>query len=160
MNGVRVSSAFLGVLVALGLSISLAAAEDCVSVTVADRFTLPDGSVHDAARLSLCTQRSLSPVAGIHEIAVDGIPMGMAISRVGRSEGPGSPTPMVLFRRASSGLLDVVGFSVPDGNHARTFLLRGPTPPPAANVAVQTVRAVEVEAPHNFGPVALRRAAD
>jgi hypothetical protein len=79
---------------------------------------------------------------------------------VGISEGPAGPSPVVHFRRASSGLLDIVGFSVPAGRHARTFLLSRPARPDRAALTAQTVPAVEVDAPHSYGSVALRRAAD
>ena len=98
----------------------------CVTVEVAGPIELPDGSVHSASSLTLCMTRVFSPIATLHRVSLDGLPVGLVISRMGMSEGPGSREPMVMFRREATGPLRLVGYAWPRGNRSQTFLLQVP----------------------------------
>jgi len=120
------AGAAVALLVACTGSISAISARNCVTVALADPFLLPDGSVHQAARLTLCLARSFSPVARFHQVSVDGIPVGVLLSRTGLSEGPGPKEPRVTFRRDSEGRLHLVGYAWPAGRRSLTYLLQDP----------------------------------
>jgi hypothetical protein len=109
----RVSSTVvvLAALVAGLLASGTAAARGtCVSATIDEPFVLPDGVEYAAGRLSLCAQGTHSPVATLHELRVDGIPVGLQISRSGRSEAP-SDEPCMVFTRGLDGRLLLDGYS-------------------------------------------------
>lgn len=120
-----------------------ASAKNCVTVTVLDPLELPDGSIHPAGSLTLCSVRSLSPVAQMHLVSVDGIPVGYLLSRTGVSEGPGPLEPMVTFHRDRKGKLHLVGYAWPAGKRSRTYLLQDPRPSrgPIASPATASVDA-------------------
>jgi len=137
-----------GALAVLGTGIALAG-DDCLSVRLKAPIMLPDGTIHDASRLTLCTSRDLSPVTRLHVISLNGKAVGLVRSRMGVSEGPARTTPMVMFRRLESGVLDLVGYAVPDGARDRTFVIQPPlrARPAAAPQIAQSVRAVAVDPP-------------
>jgi len=128
-----------------------AATRNCVTVSVPDPLQLPDGSIHPAGSLTLCSARSLSPVTQLHQVSVDGIPVGFLLSRMGLSEGPGPAEPLVTFHRDRKGRLLLIGYAWPAGRHSQTYLLKDPRPPSGEPVAAeQTTRSEaghEIEAP-------------
>ena len=79
--------------VALSVLILLAAAPawsqgrgSCAQATIPWSSILPDGSTQDAGSMSLCLNRMYNPAAGLHEIQIDGSPIGIFMSRVRQSE--------------------------------------------------------------------------
>lgn len=100
----------------------------CLTVRVPSPVVLPDGDVRGPGALRLCERRGYSPVASVHEVFLDGTPVGMHVSRKGRSEGPASSDPYVQFRRDVSGDWVLLGYAWPDGQRMTTFVLND-TPP-------------------------------
>jgi hypothetical protein len=84
-----------------------------VTAQVRSAFRLPDGKLQPAGRLTVCRARTYSPVAELHLITVDRRPMGMFLSRSGRSEGKGAPDPEIVFRREGDGSLALLGYTMP-----------------------------------------------
>lgn len=121
---VRLASS-LGLILAFGTGWA-SPSGNCLSVEVAGPIELPDGSIHSATSLTLCVTRVFSPIATLHRVSLDGLPVGLVMSRMGMSEGPGSPEPMVMFRRDANGLLRLVGYAWPRGDRSQTFLLQMP----------------------------------
>jgi len=102
----------------------------CVLARVPEAYVLPDGSVHEAGRLTLCLTQTLSPVAGLHRVAVDGHTLGLARSRRALAESRDVTDPLVLFRR-HAGRLQLVGYVVRVDRKVWSYALAD-EPPPAA----------------------------
>ena len=96
----------------------------CARAAVPWPVTLPDGSVHDAGTLKLCLQQMWTPASGLHEIRVNEHPMGVFISRLGRTEGLVDTTPMMVFERSVTDRYSLIGYAWPDGDAMRTYTLR------------------------------------
>ena len=85
----------------------------CVTAKVPEEFTLPDGTLHAAGRLTLCTLPAFTPVSGLHRVWVDGEGANFAMSRIVRSEAsPDSPA-LMLFERSPGSPLEFVGYVLP-----------------------------------------------
>ena len=102
---------------------SVSAGGRCVTVDVPAPFRMPDGAVHPAGSLRLCDSRSLSPVAGLHKVYVDGHLINTVQSRLGRSEGPAESEPFVQFRRNGDQQLELLGYAWPDGRKMKTYVM-------------------------------------
>lgn len=119
----------LATLLAFGLAAcaSTALAQDqgvCVTAHVAEAFTLPDGRVHAAGKITLCSHRLLNPVAGLHRIRVDDDGFKLVVSRRSRPREYSGTSPVMLFRRDSGGVLALIGYSVPFDRGAWTYALQ------------------------------------
>ena len=100
----------------------------CVLARVPEAYELPDGSVHDAGRLTLCLSQTLSPVAGLHRVTVDGHTLGLARSRRALAESRDITDPQVLFRR-HEGRLELVGYVVRVDRKVWSYALAEEPPP-------------------------------
>jgi hypothetical protein len=98
----------------------------CTSAHLAEQVLLPDGSLHPPGTLTLCDSRSYSPVSTIHATYMDGMPVGMMLSRRGTSEGGAERQPFVMLVRDGSGLLHLYGYAVPSGKHMVTYRMQQP----------------------------------
>jgi hypothetical protein len=98
----------------------------CTSALVAEQVLLPDGSLHPPGMLTLCDSRSYSPVSTIHATYMDGMPVGMMLSRRGTSEGGAERQPFVMLVRDGNGLLHLYGYAVPFGKHMVTYRMQQP----------------------------------
>jgi len=88
----------------------------CTSATVDEPFLLPDGSLHEPGKITLCADRAYSPVSWMHAAYVDRMPVAMLLSRAGTSEGrPRNATPFIVLHRDGRGLLHLAGYAVPSG---------------------------------------------
>jgi len=122
--------ATLAVALAIGGAAAVAGpAGPCLTVDVNAAVLLPDGSVRQAATLSLCLNRDFTPVAGLHEISLDGNPVGLLLSRRVPSETDATAAPFVLFERDGEGRLRLIGYASQRGAQWRTYLLAQPRPP-------------------------------
>ncbi len=130
---------FASLVLTVSGSIGAASGRNCLTVAVPGPLELPDGTVHPAASLTLCMSRAFSPVARLHEVALDGITVGLLLSRLGVSEAPGSGEPMVTFRRDREGLLHLIGYAWPSGSRSQTYLLQIPVRRKAAAASDETV---------------------
>lgn len=115
------------VFVAVGALAPVAARTTCVSASIPDPIRLPDGSIHAPGALTLCISRTLSPVAHLHEIYVDGMPVGLHASRKGYSEGSRDSQPFMMFNRGPDGRLNLYGFAVSAGDRMITYYMRPST---------------------------------
>lgn len=85
---------------------------------------LPDGSLREVGVLRLCLDRRMNPVAGLHEIEVDGASQ-LALSRIGEAEADVVAGAVVVFDRSRTGELRLIGYAVPDGDRVVTFWIGG-----------------------------------
>jgi hypothetical protein len=99
------------------------AGDECLTVAVRERVELPDGSIHDAGRLTLCSGVALSPVTQLLRLSMNGSPIGFVMSRPGRAEAPTHAQPTFLFHRRASGALGLASYQVPDARGSRTYLI-------------------------------------
>jgi hypothetical protein len=118
----------LGVFLAIGLAffVSTCWAQGhgiCVTAKVPEAFTLPDGSVHAAGRLILCSFKTFSPVVGLHHVWTDGEGASLVRMRRTRSAETAESQPVLLFERAPGTLLDLVGYVLPDGAKSWSYAL-------------------------------------
>jgi hypothetical protein len=119
----------LGAMLALGLAAgaSIAWAQDrgvCVIANVPEAFTLPDGGLHPAGRLTLCTDQAFTPVIGLHRLWVDGEGTTLAMSRRARAEENADGQAVLLFHRRPGSPLDLVGYVVPQAGKSWSYMLR------------------------------------
>jgi hypothetical protein len=95
----------------------------CVTAKVPEAFTLPDGTVHAAGRLVLCSFKTLNPVVGLHRVWTDGEGASLVRIRRARAAENAESRPVLLFQRASGTLLDLVGYVLPDGGKSWSYAL-------------------------------------
>jgi len=115
-----------GVILAIGLAfcVSTSWAQGrgiCVTANVPEAFTLPDGAVHAAGRLVLCSFKTFSPVVGLHRVWTDGEGASLVRIRRTRTAETAETRPVLLFQRASGDLLDLVGYVLPDGGKSWSY---------------------------------------
>jgi len=120
---------FLGAAIFIGLAAcaTTALAQDtgaCISATVPEAFTLPDGSLHAAGRITLCTHQVLNPSVGLHRVWVDGDGASLVMSKRSRPNEFDGDHAAVLFRRVPGEPLNLVGYVVPYGHKAWSYTLR------------------------------------
>jgi hypothetical protein len=118
----------VGVILAIGVAfcVSTCWAQGhgiCVTANVPEAFTLPDGTVHAAGRLVLCSFKTFSPVVGLHRVWTDGEGASLVRIRRTRSAETAESRPVLLFQRASGALLDLVGYVLPDGGKSWSYAL-------------------------------------
>jgi hypothetical protein len=123
-----------------------AANDVCITIEVDDPMRLPDGSVHDAGRLTLCDSMAYSPVSSLHRTYVNGRPFGMLRSRKTKNEGGSDVSPVVLFHRNLDGQLELFGYVLPDRSTSVTYLF-GETARVPRSVARNTGRRGADDAP-------------
>lgn len=128
-HGFSSNRSFLGAALFVGLAAcaTTALAQDagaCISASVPEAFTLPDGSLHAAGRITLCTHQVLNPSVGIHRVSVDGDAASLVMSRRSRPNEFDGDHAAVLFRRVPGEPLDLVGYVVPFGHQAWSYTLR------------------------------------
>jgi hypothetical protein len=130
VSGCRIRSASppFGVMLAIALAfvVSNSWAQGpgiCVTANVPEAFTLPDGSVHAAGRLILCSFKAFTPVVGLHRVWTDGEGASLVRIRRARVAETTESRPVVLFQRAPGTLLDLVGYVMPDGAKSWSYAL-------------------------------------
>jgi hypothetical protein len=120
---------FAAVAFTAGMSVSWAQNRgDCVTSNVPESFTLPDGSVHAAGRLTLCTVQAFSPVVSLHRAWTDGDGASFVMSRVSRSEVQGDSSPLLMFQRVPGSRLEFVGYLWPAFPTSWSYSLQRPDP--------------------------------
>jgi hypothetical protein len=119
---VRLALALPALLLAAG-TVGAQSVGDCLAVEVPQPMVLPDGSSHPAGSLRICLSAAFSPVEGLHEIRVDGAPLGLHRSRRARGEGQPGPYPWVLFEKNRRDELVLVAYGWPENGRMNTFRL-------------------------------------
>jgi hypothetical protein len=106
---------------------SAQAAGACTTALIEEPFRLPDGSLHPSGELTLCLERSFSPIASLHEVRVDNMGIGLFMGRRETSLGLGDdPRPFMMFQRLSGGELLLVGVARPLRDRMQVhYLARG-----------------------------------
>ena len=70
------------------------------------------------------TRKEISPGTGLHDIHMNGHPVGMFLSRIGRSEGKRQgDTAVFIFAHDGGSELSLQGCAIPEGDHYRTIRL-------------------------------------
>ena len=117
----------LGVVVAVAVPVSqpalAASSGECVTARVESPFRLPDGVLHPAGSLTLCDTRTLSPIADLHTIRVNGSSVGIFASRKRTTEARLLTSPKVVFNRDADGNLELVGYVLPAPGRSVAFRL-------------------------------------
>ena len=94
----------------------------CIHATVPGTVVLPDGDTAVDPDLKLCYAKRFSPVAGLHEAYVDGVPIGLFVSVRGISEGT---TPagagLIVLRRGPDEALTLHAYAVRAGDRMVTY---------------------------------------
>ena len=98
----------------------------CVTANVPEAFTLPDGGMHAAGRLTLCMDRLLNPVVGLHRVSADGDGTALVMSRRSPAAEFTDSRPVLVFRRAPGTALDLVGYVVPFDHKSWKYTLKNP----------------------------------
>jgi len=113
-------------LVASGSAASAGDHGVCVTASVPEAFTLPDGQLHAAGKLTLCMDREFNPVVALHRMSADGDGTTLVMSRRSPAGEFAESRPVLLFRRAHGAALDLVGYVVPFDHTAWKYTLKNP----------------------------------
>lgn len=127
-NNPTLQAVLLAVGLAASATVSWAQSRDCVTSNVPRAFTLPDGSLHAAGRLTICTVEAFTPVVGLHRLWADGDGASFVMSRLAPAEATADGGPALLFRCAPGKPLDLVGYVTSSGRKSLSYTLRRPAP--------------------------------
>ncbi len=113
------SAAKLGFLAAVFLgapvAVPAAFAGPCLSATIDEQVTLPDGSVHAPGEIRICVKRAYSGADDLNTISVGGESLGLFVGRRTLSEDvPKDVDAVMVFERAPGAGLQLVAFGVRD----------------------------------------------
>ena len=117
------------VLVLVLLAVSPAwsqAGGSCVSAEIPWQMEMPDGSIHDPGKVTLCYVRAYNPVAGLHALRVNGMPLGTFQSTVARSEEQESIHPILVFRSDGADHVRLVAYAWPTEQEMEVYWLHRP----------------------------------
>ena len=104
-----------GVLLGTPAMVPAALAGPCLSATVVEQVTLPDGSVHAPGEIRICVRRAYSGADDLNTISVDGHSLGLFVGRRTLSEDlPKDADAVMVFERAPRAGLQLVAFGVRD----------------------------------------------
>jgi len=99
----------------------------CTTTELGGRVQLPDGTEYDANTLTICVIAEYTPVSTMHKTYVDGMPVGMLISRRGVSEVGEEGQPFMMFQRDTNGTYRLYGYARPTGGRLVTYMLGRPS---------------------------------
>lgn len=117
----------LTLVIGLATCASAAVAQErgtCITAKVPEAYTLLDGTMHPAGRITICSQLMLNPVTGLHRIWAEGEGAAFAMSRRFQPREFSDGRATLLFRRDPGGTLDLVGYVVPFNHRAWSYILR------------------------------------
>ena len=98
----------------------------CVSAEVPWQMEMPDGSIHDPGQVTLCYLRQYNPVAGLHALKVDGMPLGTFQSTVAYSEEQASIHPILVFKSDGADHVRLVAYAWPTEESMELYWLHQP----------------------------------
>jgi len=104
-----------------------ALAGGCTTTELSGRVQLPDGSEYEANTLTICVTAQYTPVSTLHKTYVDGMAIGMMISKRGVSEVGDEGQPFMMFHRDSNGTYRLYGYARPIGGRLVTYMLDRPS---------------------------------
>jgi len=94
-------------------SVGVAEAATCYTANVSTAVVLPDGSVRGPGALKVCLAGMMNPVAGYHEISIDGEKLGRFVGSFDRADGDGKTEVVLLvFLRNPLAQLVLEGYVV------------------------------------------------
>jgi len=99
---------------------------NCVSAEIPWQMEMPDGSIHDPGKVSLCYVREYNPVSGLHSLQVDGMPLGMIQSTMARSEEQASIHPILVLKSDGQGHVRLVAYAWPTEQSMEVYWLHRP----------------------------------
>jgi hypothetical protein len=105
----------------------LAATSTCYSANIPEPFLLPDGSLHEAGSLRVCNDRAYSPVAALHRIQVDGMAVGLHLTRKSSGQSDTVNDTVLIFNREADGRLRLLGYAAPDRDRTEMHIFNHPT---------------------------------
>ena len=121
---------FVAVAVAFFASLAIAGPDrtgTCVHAIVPGVVVLPGGETAVDPDLKLCFTKRFSPVAGLHEAYVDGIPIGLFTSVRGVSEGSSPPAAaLIVLRRGPGDVQTLHAYAVRNGDRMVTYRFAAP----------------------------------
>jgi len=124
------SSRTLGLVATVALVLVFGAgavhAGSCTTALIEEPFVLPDGTEQEAGRLTLCVERKFSPVQSLHEVKINDMPMGMALSRHSTTSVSDARQPALIFTRGTNGQLCLLGYTTPAREGMRVYTLQHP----------------------------------
>jgi hypothetical protein len=120
----------------------------CVTTAVPEAFTLPDGSVHAAGKLTLCTHSLLNPVTGLHRVSAEGDGAILVMSRRSVAREYSDDRPALLFVRAPGTPLDLVGYVVPFDSKTWKYTLKSPN-------GIRSAQSAAIHAPPPAGELVM-----
>jgi hypothetical protein len=103
------------------------AASPCTTASIDEPFVLPDGKMREPGQLKICLEEEYSPVASLHETRVEGMPIGMYITRHQEIESGDLEHRFLVFARNQRGQLCLLGYARPVGDHVRFFAFDHPS---------------------------------
>jgi len=102
-------------LCALALASPVQAGSDsCIRVDVDRSVRLPHGKLLAPGTLKICREK-LSPVSHLHRATMNGHPVALLLSQTQVKDSEGALDPVVVFHQGPDGSLQLVGYSLPDG---------------------------------------------
>ena len=125
-NQVSIRRTLLVATSALALGVAAAPAQApgrCATAQVLFGTVMPDGSAHEPGKIRICYVQRYNPSSGLHSIWVDGAPVGLAKSRVRRTEGGSVSHPTMIFKVTDDGRLRLMAYAWPAGKTVRVFWL-------------------------------------
>ena len=120
-------AALMGLVMLASAVGTLAAEGGCTTTVLGERIQLPNGAEYEASTLTICVTARYTPVSSLHKTYVDGMPVGMLISRRGVSPGEQLARPFMMFYRDSRGVLHLTGYARPAGGRLITYMLDQPS---------------------------------
>ncbi len=95
-------------------AVTTASASDlgrCQTAQVPAPVVLPDGRVYDAGQVRVCLSVEYSPVVQLHEVSVNGRPIGLFPGRDYAAESGADAAPFLLLARDALGRLELRGYT-------------------------------------------------
>lgn len=131
VRGSRWVHAFLGAGLAAGVVLPAMTGPveaRCLTVQTPWQVRMPDGAVYEPGLLRICHRGGFSPVRTIEDVAIGGRAAGRWIARTSSSEDSRADGAVAYFERTESGVMGLLGYSVPDaGGGSTTVLLTRPS---------------------------------
>ncbi len=113
----------IGLTLALLTTSSFGAARVCATADVPEEFVLPDGSEHEAGKLTVCVDPARTAVQSVHTTYVNRMPVGAFTSRRDVKVASGDGQYMMLFDRHRDNKLHLSGFTLNRGSRAELYSL-------------------------------------
>jgi len=136
-------------------TLALQAAGPCLRVETPGPVLLPDASTHQAGTLRICFQRNFSPSWSLHEIYIEGKPVGLFRARRVSPQRSPDTRPYVAFRPAEGERLILLGYGWADFPGGTGYRLE---PVPVVRVKTQATASNQPAPEEGSGLILIARA--